>query len=68
MEARFTCGSMVLVFSFSQKCCTTCNIFVKKHGIFRPAGGDIPRQVRDRLIHGSIGRFAVFAHVVLFVV
>ena len=35
---------------------------------FRPAGGDIPRRTRNRLIHGSIGRFAVFAHVVLFVV
>jgi len=43
-------------------------MFVKKHKIFRPAGGDIPRHMRDRLIHGSSGRLAVFAHVVLFVV
>jgi hypothetical protein len=44
MEAGFACGSMVLFFSFSQKCCTLCNIFVKKDSFFRPAGGDIPRQ------------------------
>ncbi len=30
--------------------------------------GDIPHQTREHLIHGSIGRFAVFAHVVVFVV
>ncbi len=35
---------------------------------FRPTGGDIPRQMRDRLIHGSSGRCAVFVHVGLFVV
>jgi hypothetical protein len=29
------------VFSFSQKCCILCNIFVKKKGIFCPAGGEI---------------------------
>jgi hypothetical protein len=28
----------------------------------------IPRQTQDRLIHGSIGRFALFARFVLFVV
>ena len=33
-----------------------------------PAGGDIPRQTRDRLIHGSTSRFVRFAHVVVFVV
>jgi hypothetical protein len=37
------------VFAFSQKCCTECNIFVKKHGIFRPAGGDMLCQVSDRV-------------------
>jgi len=42
--------------------------FVKKGGFFRPAGGDIPHQTRDRLMHVSIGRFAVFAHFVVFVV
>jgi len=36
--------------------------------LFRPAGGTIPCQTRDRLLHGSSGRFAVFAHVVVFVV
>jgi hypothetical protein len=30
--------------------------------------GDILRKIRDCLIHGSIGRFAVFAHIVVFVV
>jgi hypothetical protein len=30
--------------------------------------GDICHQTRDRLMHGSIGRFAGFAHVVVFVV
>jgi hypothetical protein len=44
------------------------NFFVQKHGIFRPAGGDIPRQTRDCLLHVSIGRFAGFVHVVAFVV
>jgi len=33
MEARFACGSMVLFCAFSQKCCTECNIFVKKHKV-----------------------------------
>jgi len=33
-----------------------------------PAGGDITRHMRHRLIHGSSGRFAVFAPVVVFVV
>jgi hypothetical protein len=28
------------LFSCSQKCCTLCNIFVNKKGIFRPAGGE----------------------------
>jgi len=41
---------------------------VNKIGIFRPAGGDIPYQMQDHLIHGSSGRFTVFAHFVLFVV
>jgi hypothetical protein len=30
--------------------------------------GAIPRQTRDRLLHASSGRFALFAHVVFFVV
>jgi hypothetical protein len=30
--------------------------------------GDIPRQTRERLIHGSIGCFTCFAHFVVFVV
>jgi hypothetical protein len=63
MEARFACGSMVLFHLFHK-----VNVFVKKSGIFQPAGGDIPRQTRDRLIHGSTSRFVLFAHVVLFMV
>jgi hypothetical protein len=30
--------------------------------------GDIPRRMRDRLIHVSTGRFALFAHVAVFVI
>jgi hypothetical protein len=30
--------------------------------------GDIPVKTRDRLLHASMGRFAGFAHVVVFVV
>jgi len=41
-------------------------MFVNKKKIFHHAGGDIPRQTRDRRIHVSIGRFAMFAHVVFF--
>jgi len=42
--------------------------FVGKDQIVCHAGGDIRHQTRDRLMYGSIGRFAVFAHVVVFVV
>jgi len=42
--------------------------FETRPGFFRLAGGDIPRQMQDRLIHGSSGRCAVFAHVGLCVV
>jgi hypothetical protein len=75
ITVHFACGSMVL-FSFSQKCCTACKCFVKKmetSALPEPAlsvveWGDICHQTRDRLMHGSIGRFAGFAHVVVFVV
>jgi hypothetical protein len=40
VNGRIACGSMVHFFSCSQKCCTLCNIFVNKKGIFRPAGGE----------------------------
>jgi|GEM_PF-5469704 len=40
MKARFACGSGAFL-SFAQKCCTPCNIFVQKHGIFGLAGGEI---------------------------
>jgi hypothetical protein len=36
--------------------------------MIRPAAGDISRHMRDRLRQGSTTRFAVFAHVVVFVV
>jgi hypothetical protein len=49
MEACFACGSMVLFYLFSQKFCTMCKIFVKKDGFFRPAGGDMSFQVRNRV-------------------
>jgi len=58
---------MVHSFSFPKKV-HVVNFFRKKPGFFRPAGGNITRQTRDRLIHGRMGRFAGFAHVVLFVV
>jgi hypothetical protein len=75
LKADFACGSMVL-FSFSQKICTLCKFFVKKmrsSALPEPAlsvveWGDIRHQVRDRLIHGSSGRFAFFAHFAAFVV
>jgi len=54
--------------SFSQKICTLCKFFGKKNEIFHPAGDDIRHQTRNRLMHGSIGRFAGFVHVVVFVV
>ena len=67
VEVRFACGSMVLFFLF-HKNIHNVNVFVKRPRIFCPAEDDIPRQTRNRLIHSSIGRFAGFAHVVLFVV
>jgi hypothetical protein len=47
---------------------TLCECLGTSIGIFRPAGGDISHQTQDHLMYGSIGRFAVFAHVVVFVV
>jgi hypothetical protein len=64
------------LFSFSQKN-SHCEFFCEKDLISsalpEPAlsvveWGDIRHQVRDRLLHAGIGRFAVFAHVVVFVV
>jgi len=46
-ETQTACNSTVRFLSFSQKCCTKCNIFVKKHGIFRPAGGASGRLSRQ---------------------
>jgi len=67
MKAGFACGSMVR-FLFFTKMLHSVQHFCEKENFFRPAGGDIPHQTRDHLIHVSIGRFAGFAHVVLFVV
>jgi hypothetical protein len=47
MEAGLACGSMALFLSFSEKCCTVCNIFLKKHGIFHSAGGESGRLSRQ---------------------
>jgi hypothetical protein len=67
---------MVRCLSFSQKN-SRCEFFCEKDressALPEPAlsvveWGDISRQTRDRLLHVSIGRFAVFAHFVLFVV
>ncbi len=49
IQAGFACGSMVRYGAFSQKCCTKCNIFVKKLVLFRPAGGEMFFRVRDRV-------------------
>jgi hypothetical protein len=68
MEARFACGSRVLFLSFAEKCGSVSHIFLQKDVQFRPTGGDIPRQTRDRLIHGSTSSFVIFAHFVVFVV
>jgi len=68
MKARFACGSMVLLLFFFTNIWPGEPNVREKNGLFRPAGGDIPRQTRDRLLHVSIGRFAVFAHFVVFVV
>jgi len=43
-------------------------MFVNKHVRFRPAGGDIRRHMRERLMHGRTARFAVFVHFAAFVV
>jgi hypothetical protein len=59
MEARFACGSMVRDRSFSA---------LPEPALSVVEWGDIPRQTRDRLIHISSGRFAGFAHVVMFVI
>jgi|GEM_PF-2235882 len=65
--ARFACGSMVLDLFFHKKN-HFVNFFVKKPEISHPVGGDIFRQIRDRLIQVSIGRFVVFARFVVFVI
>jgi len=45
--AGFACGSMIL-FSFFHKNLHFVQIFVKKDGFFRPAGGDMSFRVHDR--------------------
>jgi len=49
MKAVFACGSMVLLFSFSRKVGSRSQLFGKKNGRFRPAGGEISFQVSDRI-------------------
>jgi hypothetical protein len=44
---------MVLFLSFSQKN-SLCEFFVKKNGIFRPAGGEMLCRVSDR-VHPATG-------------
>jgi hypothetical protein len=48
VNGSIACGSMVRFLSFSQKCCTECNIFVKKNRIFRPAGACPERRRMGR--------------------
>jgi len=47
MNGSFACGSMVRYASFSGKSCTLCKIFLKKKGIFHPAGGESGRLFRQ---------------------
>jgi hypothetical protein len=76
MEVRFACGSVVRSFSFSQnfaRCAKFCEKDRGSSALPEPAlsvveWGDIPHNTQDRRIHAGIGRFAVFAHFVLFVV
>jgi hypothetical protein len=76
MKARFACGSMGHVFSVAQKnsqseffCATDRDSSAPPEPALSVVEwGDIPRHTRDRRLHGSIGRFAGFAHVVVFVV
>ncbi len=79
MEARSACGNMVLFVSFSEKAWCfrpaggdiplRCSHFMVGTRFCASAeSGDIPRQTRERLIHGSIGRFALFAHFAAFAV
>ena len=49
MQAGFACGSMVLLFSFSRKVGSRSQLFGKKNGWFRPAGGKIPFPVSNRV-------------------
>jgi hypothetical protein len=58
----------MVLFSFSQKFCTLCKIFVKRIGSSTLPEAISPVKTRDRLLHASIGRFAVFTHFVVFVV
>jgi hypothetical protein len=47
------------VLSFSQKICTLYKCFVKKTGIFRPAGDEMLCQVRDRVSRITDTSYAV---------
>jgi hypothetical protein len=59
MEARFACGSVVPDLSFSRNVGSKSQHFVKKNGIFRPAGGAMFFRVRNRV------RCVIEKHVVL---
>jgi hypothetical protein len=54
MNTRFACGSMVRFSSFSEKFCSQSKIFLKKDVQFRPAGGEMSFQVRDRVSREKI--------------
>jgi len=59
MNGRFAGGSMVRFLSFSQNICTECKCFVKKKGIFRPAGGDMLCQVSNHITRVNDTSYAV---------
>jgi hypothetical protein len=64
-KVSFACGSMVRSFSFMQKKVSSA---LPEPALSVVEWGDICHQIRDRLMHVSSGRFAGFAHVVVFVV
>jgi hypothetical protein len=72
----FACGSVVLLFLFPKTFAHSANVLGTKIGssaLPEPAlsvveWDAIRHQTRDRLMHISSGRFAGFAHVVVFVV
>jgi hypothetical protein len=58
-KTRFACGSMLRFFSVAQTCGSASHMFVQKDVQFRPAGGEMSFQVRDRVSPVKIRSYAV---------